>query len=258
MIEGRPPDALKERLDANPEEARRFSFGYPPYKVVVSLEEDSIPELEGLHSRIPSILRNRMRLRRMNGVRALQVVAQAKLLIEPSVAERVVRFVAHPRHRDEALEKLDLEPALLSVFCRELNSKRQQLGQSNITKDLLEDSEKEILSSFYQQAIADSAPEIRAFVEEQLLNLSGCRKSVAIEEALTFPGVTHRAIDRMVDRRLIRKEEKDGIQHLELVHDLLTQVISRSRDRRRQLEADEKQSIENLVMHLTPEKVTTT
>ena len=247
LIEGRPPDVLKERLDANPEETHRFSFGYPPYKIVVSLEEDSIPELEGVHSRIPSIRRNRMRLRRMNGVRALQIVAQAKLLIEPSVAERVVRFVAPPGHRDEALEKLDLEPALLSVCCRELNSKRQQLGQSNITKDLLEDSEKEILSSFYQRAIADSAPEIRAFLEEQLLNLSGCRKSVATEKALTFPGMTHQAIDRMVDRRLIRKEEKDGIQHLELVHDLLTQVISRSRDRRRQLEAEElpeKQAIE--------------
>ncbi len=239
LIEGRPPDALKERLDANPEEARQSSCGNPPYKVVISLREDSIPELEELHSRMPSIGRNRMRLRRMNGVRALQVVAQAKLLIEPSVAEHVVRFVAAPRYRDEALEKLELEPALLSVFCRELNSKRQQLGQPNITEDLLKDSEEEILSSFYERAIADSGPEIRAFVEEQLLNLSGRRKSVTIEEALTFPGITHQAIDRMVDRRVIRKEERGGIQHLELVHDLLTQVISRNRARRRQLEAEE-------------------
>ena len=149
--------------------------------------EDSIPELEEWHSRMPSISRNRMRLLRMNGVRALQVVAQAKHLIEPSVAERVVRFVAAPKHQDEALEKLDLEPALLSVFCRELNSKRQRLDQSHITEDLLENSGEEILNIFYEGAMADSVPETRAFVEEQLLNLSGCRESVTVEEALTFP-----------------------------------------------------------------------
>ncbi len=239
LIEGRPPRALKERLDANPEEAGQFSFGYHPYKVVVSLGEDSIPELEEWHSRMPSISRNRMRLLRMNGVRALQVVAQAKHLIEPSVAERVVRFVAAPKHQDEALEKLDLEPALLSVFCRELNSKRQRLDQSHITEDLLENSGEEILNIFYEGAMADSVPETRAFVEEQLLNLSGCRESVTVEEALTFPGVTHDAIDRMVDRRLIGKKEKGGVERLELVHDLLAPVICRSRGRRRQLEAEE-------------------
>ena len=165
--------------------------------------------------------------------------SSAKHLIEPSVAERVVRFVAAPKHQDEALEKLDLEPALLSVFCRELNSKRQRLDQSHITEDLLENSGEEILNIFYEGAMADSVPETSAFVEEQLLNLSGCRESVTVEEALTFPGVTHDAIDRMVDRRLIGKKEKGGVERLELVHDLLAPVICRSRGRRRQLEAEE-------------------
>lgn len=245
LIEGRPPAALKQQLDEHPENAREFSFSRHYYKVLLSLREDFLPELEGLRERIPSITHNRMRLQRMNGAAALQVVAQARHLIEQNVAVQVVRFVAAAdQHHSVAMEKLEVEPALLSVVCRELNNKRQQRIESYITADLLEGTQEEILSGFYERSIGDLESEVRAFIEDKLLTLSGYRDSVALENILSSPGITRSAIDLLMDRRLIRIEERAGIQRLELTHDLLTRVILASRNRRHLLESEQRQAKE--------------
>ena len=65
----------------------------------------------------------------MNGEAALQVVSQAPHLIDSDVAEKVVRFVAADR-RARPLADLEVEPALLSVVCRELNNKRLTSGRA--------------------------------------------------------------------------------------------------------------------------------
>lgn len=238
LIEGRPPAALKAHLDQHPEDAANFSFSRHYYKVLLSLREDFIPELEGLRERIPAVIHNRMRLQRMNGAAALQVVAHPQHLIEPAVAEQVVRFVA-AAPAGMPLRQLELEPALLSVVCRELNNKRRQMREPRITEDLLEGSQEEILGGFYERSIRDLAPQVRAFVEEKLLTVSGYRDSIALENALSTPGVTRKDIDLLMNRRLLRKEERTGMQRLELTHDLLTGVIAASRDRRRLLEAEQ-------------------
>ncbi|MEO5997041.1 MAG: hypothetical protein ABIN89_09880 [Chitinophagaceae bacterium] len=239
LIEGRPPTALKDHLDRHPNDARRFSFNRHYYKVLLSIREDFLPELEALREQMPSVIHNRMRLHRMNGIVALEVVAHAQALIEPQVAEKVVRFVAAERS-NLPLKKLELEPALLSVVCRELNHKRQQRNEPRITGDLLEGSQKEIMSEFYDRSISDLPQEVRAFVEEKLLTVSGYRDSIALENAFDTPGVTTAAINLLMDRRLIRREERGGMQRLELTHDLLTEVISASRNRRRLLEAEQR------------------
>ena len=48
------------------------------------------------------------------------------------------------------------------------------------------------------------------------------------------------SIDRLVERRLVRREDRGGVQRLELTHDLLCGVVRASRDRRLQIEAAKK------------------
>jgi WD40 repeat protein len=239
LVEGRPPAAVKARLDAAPEAARRFNFSRHNYKVLLSLREDFLPDLEGLRGLLPSIVHNRLRLKPMHGREALQVVtAPAAWLVEREVAERIVRFVAAEEGgAGTPLEELEVEPALLSVVCRELNTKRQGRGDARITGDLLEGTRTEILSDFYERNLADLTPEVRAFVEDRLLTVSGYRESVARENALSVPGVTEAALAALIDRRLLRSEHRGGRQRVELTHDLLTGVVRASRDRRRQQEA---------------------
>ena len=239
LIESRPPFALKDHFETKPEDVALFSFRRQHYKVLISLREDFLPELEVLRGRMPSIGHNRMRLSRMNGAAAMEVVSSARQLIDAQVAEEVVRFVAATDDAQLPLEKLQVEPALLSVVCRELNNKRIQRNEGRITADLLEGSQEEILSGFYERSIADCPPEARAFVEEKLLTVSGYRDSIAVENALSIPGMTPEIIGRLVDRRLVRRDEHGEMPRLELTHDLLTRVISASRDRRRLLEQEE-------------------
>ncbi len=238
LVEGPPPAAVQARLDEHPEEAEGFVFDRHPYKVLLSLREDYLPELEGLRRRMGSVGRNRYRLRPMRGEAALEVAGQVPELIDGEVAERVVRFVAAARAADAPLAELEVEPALLSVVCRELNNKRQQAGEEKITVGLLAGSQEEILTDFYDRGVAGLPAEVRTFVEERLLTVSGYRDSVAMENALDAPGVTPEAINDLVARRLVRAEDRDGVQRLELTHDLLTGVITASRDARRRREAE--------------------
>lgn len=121
LVVGEPPAALKAWLDEHPQEVDGFDFESHPYKVLLSLRENYLPELEELRPRMGAIGSNRFRLRHMSGEAALEVVKQAPQLIDAEVAERVVRFVAAKPDPDTPLADLEVEPALLSVVCRELN-----------------------------------------------------------------------------------------------------------------------------------------
>ncbi len=243
LIEGRPPAAVKARLDADPAEARSFAFNRHPYKVLLSLREDFLPDLEGLRERIRAIVHNRLRLRGMDGEDALRVVLLAGgRLIEPDVAEQVIRFIAGEESRRERvpLAELTVEPALLSVVCRELNNRRRARGEPRITADLLQGNRTEILNDFYARSVADLDPAVRTFIEDRLLTGKGYRDRVALDDALEVPGLTRDAIDRLVERRLLRIEDQGGVQRVELTHDVLTGVVRASRDSRRQRESQER------------------
>jgi len=232
LAEGRPPAALKARVDEHPEEARAFTFTRHHYKILLAIREDFLPDLESLRTKIPALALNRLRLRRMNGEAALLVVSQASHLVDSDVALKIVHFAAADR-RGLPLSQLEVEPALLSVVCRELNARRQRSGEPRITANLLEGNKDQVLENFYEQSVSDFPPELRGFIENHLLTVSGYRDSVALENALSFPGVSSGLLNKLVDLRLLRVEDRNGAQRLELTHDLLTGVVRASRDRRR-------------------------
>jgi tetratricopeptide (TPR) repeat protein len=239
LAEGRAPAALKALLEKHPENTKNFSFSRHNCKLLLSIREDFLPELEGLRERIPSIALNRLRLQRMNGSAALSVVSQGGHLIDSQVGEEIVRFVAAGRS-GAPLDSLEVEPALLSVVCCELNDKRQTLNEPKISESLLEGSHDQILTDFYESTVGDMPVEVRSFIEDRLLTVSGFRDSVAVENALSLPCVTPECINQLVERRLLRREDRGGVQRLELTHDLLTGVVRASRIRRRQQEEAEK------------------
>ncbi|MBI5768642.1 MAG: WD40 repeat domain-containing protein [Verrucomicrobia bacterium] len=71
---------------------------------------------------------------------------------------------------------------------------------------------------------------MRTFVEDHLLTKSGFRDNLSLESALDFPGVTRPLIDTLVNRRLLRIEDRLGVERVELTHDVLAEVIRASRD----------------------------
>jgi len=245
LVENRPPDAVREALEAEPTAARRFDFKRSTVKLVLSFREDFLAEMEGLKKRMPSLMYNRFRLLAMSGAQAYEAITRAgRSLVDDVVARRIIRLAwknePSPPVDPSDFPKIEIDPALLSVVCSELNHKRQQSRPplESITPALLEGADREILSGFYERGMAGLDPRVRAFVEDELITDRGYRDSHVQEDALALPGLTSEALDALIRRRLLRVDERQSVRRLELTHDVLTRVVKESRDSRRAREAE--------------------
>ena len=238
LVSNRPLERVLARLAAAPDEPSPYSFRRDNYRFLLSLREDYLPDLETLQERMRTTTGNRFRLTHMTPPQALESVRKTGGdLVEAPVARAIVAFTMGIKPGelpdDAPLPDRDVEPALLSVFCRELNEKRHLRHQDRIELDLLSGSQEEILLGFYERSLDGVHPGMRRFIEERLLTETGHRDSRALEEALREPGVTPAGIDALVERRLLRREERFRVMRVELTHDVLTKVVKDSRTRRR-------------------------
>jgi hypothetical protein len=70
-------------------------------------------------------------------------------------------------------------------------------------------------------------------VEDHLVTQAGFRATMPVEEA-RHEHITDADLQQLVDRRLLRFEDRLGTRHVELAHDLLTGLVQKSRERREQ------------------------
>lgn len=237
LVENRPPKALEERLEQDDAAAEKFDFARGDYRVLISLREDYLAPLEGLKSSMPSITQNRLRLAPMTGNQALEAVRRpGGTLVTEDVAAAIVRFVAGGAEIINA----EVEPSLLSLICRELNDKRIAEGRREISLDLLAGSHATILAEFYERALADQPAAVRRVIEDELLTESGFRENIAEERIVSLFGAAGAAagtLPLLVNRRLLRIEERLDVRRVELTHDVLCAVVKASRDLRYEREA---------------------
>jgi len=237
LVENRAPKSLEARLELDESGAQQFDFTRSDYRVLITLREDYLAPLEGLKKTMPSISQNRLRLAPMTGAQALLAVMQpGKGLVTEEVAAAIVRFVAGGAE----LANAEVEPSLLSLICRELNDARISQGREEISLDLLAGSHATILSNFYERALADQPPAVRRIIEDDLLTSSGFRENVAEERLVSHfsaAGAAPETLARLVNRRLLRIEERLDVRRVELTHDVLCGVVKASRDLRLESEA---------------------
>jgi tetratricopeptide (TPR) repeat protein len=243
LVENRPPASFEAKLEADDTLAEKFDFARSDYRVLLSLREDYLAPLEGLKADMPSVTQNRLRLAPMNGRQGLDAVLRpGKKLVSPEVAEAIVRFVAG----NAEIANAEVEPSLLSLICRELNDTRISQGRAEISLDLLAGSHATILSNFYERALADQPAAIRRVIEDELLTESGFRENIAeerLQKSFTAAGAAPDTLGTLVNRRLLRIEERLDVRRVELTHDVLCGVVKSSRDvrlEREQREAAEK------------------
>jgi len=239
LVENRPPRALEARLESDDSTAERFDFARGDYRVLISLREDYLAPLESLKAQMPSITQNRLRLAPMTGRQGLEaVLGPGKGLVSQEVAEAIVRFVAG----GSEIQNAEVEPSLLSLVCRELNDTRIAQGRDEISLDLLAGSHDQILGNFYERALADQPAAVRRIIEDELLTESGFRENVAEETLrshLANAGAAPGTLATLVNRRLLRIEERLDMRRVELTHDVLCGVVKASRDVRHEREARE-------------------
>jgi WD40 repeat protein len=251
LVENRIPADLAARIEHDEAIAARFHLRSGNYKILISLREDFLPDLEGWRRLIPALGRSRMRLLPLRADDALDAVRKpAADLMTDALARQVVRIIAgddthgHTSawdgvdHSGEQVGPLDVEPALLSLFCRELNEERKRRGKPSFDEQLVEDGRRNTLSNYYSSCVGDLPPPVAHFIESELITEKGFRNSYAREDAVPSR-LTDDELARLIRARLLRLEERHGAQRIELTHDVLTSVVREHRDRRRAQDAAE-------------------
>lgn len=230
LAENRIPAALASRLAADPAAAQGLDLRRMAYKLVVTLREDFLPHLEGWRAAVPSLGRVRVRLLPMRPEQALSAVYDtAPHLMDEPLARRIVAFVAAAQ---EPLGGGEIEPALLSLFCRGLNERRKQQGADRFDEQLLQGAQQSIIADYYRSCVQGLPDSVNRFIESDLITEKGFRNSYAKDDAV--PAVlSEEQLDRLINRRLLRVEERYGTARIELTHDLLTRAVMADRDRRR-------------------------
>jgi WD40 repeat protein len=253
LIENRPPATLLKRFDADRALARQYDLERVDYRIVLTLREDFLPDLEGLRERLRAIMFNRFRLMPLNGEHAMEVILKpGGHLVNEDVALRIIDFVSSTERSRLQTEvtrahvaQRQIEPALLSVILQELNNRRVQKGQEKITAGLVGEAQAtEIFHDFYLRGLAGMEASVREFIEDCLLTSSGARNRIAEEDALTKPGISAEVIAKLIDRRIIQREMTGAAKWLELTHDTLADVVRADRsenEQRRQMEQAEQQ-----------------
>jgi WD40 repeat protein len=236
LAENRIPESVTARL-AEAGAAAALDLRAMPYKLILTLREDFLPHLEGWRPAIPSLGRSRVRLLPMRQEQALSAVYDtAPHLMDRPLARRIVAFVAAAqtsRGEGEAVDAAggEIEPALLSLFCRGLNERRQRQGQTQFDARLLEGVQQSIIADHYRSCIDDLPESVSRFIESELITSKGFRNSFAKDDAVPRH-LTEAQLDRLIDRRLLRLEERYGTERIELTHDVLTPAVLEHRIRR--------------------------
>jgi WD40 repeat protein len=250
LVENRISTDLARRIEAGVS-AENLDLRGQRYKVLLSFREDFLPEVEGWKQDLPSVMRNRLRLLPMSAERAWQVVTgqtpagRTHTLVNDETARDIVRFVAavqigddktarSRKAADPTWDKLEIEPALLSLVCAGLNERRKARGQAEIDAALLRETGESIIGDFYQRCVADVPDKTRRFIEDALITEGGFRNSYPLQDALDQGLLTLPLLRQLVDRRLLRVDHQLGADRVELIHDRLTEVVREYRDRERE------------------------
>lgn len=224
-------------------------YAEQPYRVILSLREDYLARLEELKKYMPSIMNSRFRIIQMTVGQAMDAaIKPGKGLIDKTVAEEIIKKLPGISQSDFDLllqnsahrQGLKVEPFLLSLICDRINEKRIEKELDKITVDLVSKfNVADVINSFYEETISQYGDQVERAIENSLLTEGGFRKLQALEEFQIKYEISDEVISRLVDARILRKEIRDGVDYIELIHDVLAPVIKRKRDKRARLEREE-------------------
>jgi hypothetical protein len=240
-------DRLPRELTDDRVASRRLNLQTQQYHVVLAFRSDFLAEVTSWVKQKNLPRHESLHLTAMPRQRAIEAVEHpGAAVLEPGVAEQIVDFLLQregPREgpRDAVSANTtrvgDVEPALLSLCCYQLNRKRKR--PAKIDAELLRSVGQSILADFYQEAVKDMPPRVPRFIEENLILGDRYRNPYPREVALASGGLTEDELNHLTKNRLLRIDPQGDELRIELIHDRLVGVVRESRDARRAREAQE-------------------
>ncbi len=241
-------------------------------RVIFSMREDYIAQLDPFASIMPEKMRTRFRLERLRRETALAAITgplrSTKRSFAPGVAEKLVEDLQKTRVETvtgETVEEIGefVEPVQLQVVCQNL---WQELppGVTQVTEEHLMafGSVDRPLAKFYETAINAAATqtgihesELRQWCEQRLIISPPGIRSIVHRGVKLTEGIPNEALDILEDRHLIRSEWRTGARWYELTHDRFVDPILASNKRWRE-QREEKVKNASLLLHQAEQATT--
>jgi hypothetical protein len=223
----------------------------PAVRIVLSLREDFLAELEELSGRIPGVLDERFRLVPMTREAASLALQEPAKVEDTNLATRpfgldsqaidaILDFLGRRVVDTTKKSASTVERFQLQLICQRLEAiaaKKQQGGAADSTKIGLADiggehSFRTILTDFYNEQIS-ALPwcrrrRVRRLCAEFLISPQGRRLRMEETEIGRLLNLSSDILKSLVDRRLLRSDQTDSGTYCELSHDSLIKPIMTS------------------------------
>ena len=214
----------------------KINYESSDYRLILSIREDFLGQLEMATECIPAFRRNRFPIKALNGFQALEIINKpGEGIIEDNVDIAILDSISPLKKKGNIEINLShriVEPALLSLFCSELNEQRITENKEKITIGQVICNSGNIINNFYFKCINSVSEDTAKYLEDKLLTESGYRNPVALEDML-IALVPREDIDILINQRLIRIEERNNILWVEFSHDILAKSAFTNRNNRR-------------------------
>lgn len=239
-----PPEKVTEQITSL---NQRITFSEDMnFRMVLSMREDFLPRLEDYTYDIPALRRNRVGIKPLNGLQALEVIMKpCPELITREVALHIISKIVGKEQKDDVkrLKSTSVETSILSLFCTELYNYRHTDKEGGIiSKSLVDKYGENILELYYSRNMQLLPLKTQIYLESQLLTRSGFRNSVALED-LIGNNIAQEQLALLEENRIIRIEEVNHVSRVEFTHDVLCQIAKAHREKRREKSESKKRKI---------------
>lgn len=267
VVNNKIPASLLESM--KPKGPFSYNDNSPNVKIIISIREDYVGQLDEMSREIPDILHHRFRLLPLSREQAGQaiikpskvqdeVIGAASFTFAAKAVDAMLDFLCKRRERGIIKMTDEVESFQLQLLCRHIENKVREKTKKKPGEIMVKKKElggkvgmQLVLQRFYDDQVEQLGPEaekgkVRKLCEEGLISITDRRLSLEEEEITRQFKVSKVLLQELVNRRLLRAESRVGSVYYELSHDTLVVPIRESQKKRelQKLELEWKQELE--------------
>lgn len=200
-------------------------------RIIFSLREDYLAELDDFREQLPELFANEYRLRPLTAFGARQAISIILINADLSYEQRLLTGLV------DALEEYRYDPTILQILCSELYREmalRPEASRTLKAADLERLGGLEGIFRSYLENLGKALhPEQRLLamvVLDSLVTREHTKKAVTVESLIAGHFVADReevteVLKLLVSHRLVRRVERDTETRFELIHDRLVEHV---------------------------------
>ncbi len=258
LVHNTIPDGLRQAIREG--EPYRYNDESPRVKIVISIRSDYLGQLDELSAAIPEILLNRYRLLALTRTQAREAIIKPAQLEEQTLAterfgyteealQDMLDYLSKRNERGGVVNKDEIESFQLQLLCRHIETNIMNKANTAARRDNREVQKEslggevgmyKVFQNFYEEQLSHlktswEKRRVRRLCEKGLISDSDRRLSLEEEYIENQYKVSPALLALLVDKRLLRAEQRVGSVYYELSHDTLIKPIRLSQRKRREI-----------------------